>query len=118
MVLLAASADDVGPGDTAPDVNRDLLRLIGFGALTILCMVQWASPSAGRRLNVLWAIIKIIFVIVLIGFGGYAATHRADSAQRHGEWFEKHAEAEPENNWAKLSSASFSALRAGRTRRS
>jgi amino acid transporter len=68
MILLAIQADKSGM-----DVNRDLVRFIGVFALSLLCFLQYFSPTVGRKLNVLWAFVKIIFVIALIGVGGHAA---------------------------------------------
>jgi amino acid transporter len=50
-----------------PDVDASLVRFIGVAALSILCLIQLASPRAGRRLNKLAAIVKIASVIALIG---------------------------------------------------
>lgn len=49
------------------DVNAPLMRFIGVVALSILCLIQLASPRAGRRMNKLAAIIKICSVLALIG---------------------------------------------------
>jgi amino acid transporter len=68
MILIAIQAD-------SPDlaVNNDLVRFIGVFSLSLLCFLQYFSPTAGRKLNVVWALVKIIFVIALIGVGAKAA---------------------------------------------
>ena len=49
--------------------NADLMRFIAVFALSIICFVQLFSSRAGRALNNFSAILKIIFLIVLLGFG-------------------------------------------------
>jgi amino acid transporter len=70
MILLCIQA---GPGQSAPDLNRDLIRFIGVVTLTILCLIQYFSAEAGRKLNRYLAVLKIIFLFILIVAGGVKA---------------------------------------------
>jgi len=57
--------------------NADLMRFIAVFALSIICFIQLFSSRAGRALNNFSSILKILFLIVLLGFG-------FDALRRHG----------------------------------
>ena len=88
MVLLCIGSNQVTPEGAIPDVNRDLVRFIGFFTLSAICLLQYFSPEAGRRVNKAFAVIKIIALLVLISVGGNAAIKRGDMAARRAEWRE------------------------------
>jgi amino acid transporter len=51
------------------DPNRHLVRFIGIVAFSIICLIQLFSSRAGRSINSTFALIKILFLLVLLGFG-------------------------------------------------
>jgi len=57
--------------------NADLMRFISVFALSIICFIQLFSSRAGRALNNFSSILKLLFLIVLLGFG-------FDSLRRNG----------------------------------
>jgi len=59
--------------------NPDLMRFIAVFALSIICFIQLFSSRAGRALNNFTSILKILFLIVLLGFG-FDALRRNGSA--------------------------------------
>lgn len=73
VILVAIQADQFSK-DARHELNRDLVRFIAVAALSIICLVQFFSPRAGRRLNNLAAVVKILFMLLLIIFGGLAAS--------------------------------------------
>ncbi|KAL1875838.1 hypothetical protein Daus18300_003029 [Diaporthe australafricana] len=73
VILVAIQADQFSE-DARHEINRELARFIAVAALSIICLVQFFSPRAGRRLNNLAAVAKIIFMLLLIVFGGLAAS--------------------------------------------
>lgn len=63
------------PTNSTPD--GDTVRFIGIVTLTILCLMQYFYATLGRRLNVTVAVLKIIFLIILLGGGASSAiNHR------------------------------------------
>ncbi|KAL2274877.1 hypothetical protein FJTKL_02697 [Diaporthe vaccinii] len=73
VILVAIQADQFSK-DARHELNRDLVRFIAVAALSIICLVQFFSPRAGRRLNNLAAVVRILFMLLLIIFGGLAAS--------------------------------------------
>ncbi len=61
MILLCIAASEAG----TPDVNRDVVRLIGVVVLTAICLLQFFSPEIGRKLNKALAGVKILFLVAL-----------------------------------------------------
>ena len=51
------------------DPNRDLVRFIGIVTISVICLIQLFSSRAGRVLNGFFAIVKILFLVVLFFFG-------------------------------------------------
>jgi amino acid transporter len=51
------------------DPNRDLVRFIGVVTISIICLIQLFSSRAGRVLNGFFALVKILFLLVLFFFG-------------------------------------------------
>lgn len=74
LVLVAANAEQFSE-DAHHQLDRDLLRFIAVAALSIICLVQFFSPKAGRRFNNLAAVVKILFVLLLIVFGAIVANN-------------------------------------------
>ncbi|KAK4175249.1 putative high-affinity methionine permease [Triangularia setosa] len=89
LILLCVNAGDVNQNGVTPDVNRDLVRFIGIVVLSMICLLQYFSPSAGRKLNRAFAVIKILTLIALIGVAGNAARTRTDNRDKAGEWVER-----------------------------
>lgn len=85
VILVAIQADQFSK-DARHDLNRDLVRFIAVAALSIVCLVQFFSPRAGRRLNNLAAVVKILFMLLLIIFGGLAASKARKSPT---DWTDK-----------------------------
>jgi amino acid transporter len=57
------------------DPNRDLVRFIGIVTISVICLIQLFSSRAGRVLNRFFAIVKILFLVVLFFFGVGALTN-------------------------------------------
>lgn len=74
LILVAIHADKFSSNDTSYELDRNLVRFIAVAALSIICLVQFFSPMAGRRLNNVAAVVKILFMLLLIIFGGLAAS--------------------------------------------
>ncbi|KAK0741981.1 amino acid permease-domain-containing protein [Apiosordaria backusii] len=89
LILLCVNAGDVDANGMTPDVNRDLVRFIGIVVLSIICLLQYFSPSVGRKLNRAFAIIKILTLLALIGVAGNAARTRTKNRDKAGEWIDK-----------------------------
>lgn len=85
LVLVAIQAKDFSD-DPTYQINRDLVRFIAVAVLSVICLVQYFSPRAGRRLNNLAAVVKIIFMVLLIVFGGLAASK---ASKNSGDWTKK-----------------------------
>lgn len=85
VILVGIQADQFSK-DARHELNRDLVRFIAVAALSIVCLVQFFSPRVGRRLNNLAAVVKILFMLLLIIFGGLAATKARKSPT---DWTEK-----------------------------
>jgi amino acid transporter len=51
------------------DPNRDLVRFIGIVTMSTICLIQLFSSRAGRVLNGFFALVKILFLVVLFFFG-------------------------------------------------
>ncbi|KAK2599262.1 hypothetical protein N8I77_011032 [Diaporthe amygdali] len=85
VILVAIQADQFSQ-DARHEINRDLARFIAVAALSIICLVQFFSPRAGRRLNNLAAVVKILFMLLLIVFGGLAVSKAHKSST---DWTEK-----------------------------
>ena len=62
----------VRPQETTPQM--DVLRLIGVFSLTILCLVNYWSSSVGRKLNRWVAVLKLVFLVILV-IAGAVRTH-------------------------------------------
>lgn len=61
--------------------NRHLVRFIGIVAFSIICLIQLFSSRAGRSLNSIFALIKILFLLVLLGFGFAAIRHNTSPVE-------------------------------------
>ncbi|KAK7710171.1 hypothetical protein SLS63_013034 [Diaporthe eres] len=85
VILVAIQADQFSK-DARHELNRDLVRFIAVAALSIICLVQFFSPRVGRRLNNLAAVVKVLFMLLLIIFGGLAASKAQKSPT---DWTEK-----------------------------
>lgn len=85
VILVGIQADQFSK-DARHELNRDLVRFIAVAALSIVCLVQFFSPRVGRRLNNMAAVVKILFMLLLIIFGGLAASKARKSAT---DWTEK-----------------------------
>lgn len=79
LALVAAQAEQF-PKDAHHQLDRDLVRFIAIASLSIICLVQFFSPRAGRRFNDLAAVVKILFVLLLIVFGGIVASNAKKSS--------------------------------------
>lgn len=77
-ILVAIQAHEFSE-DTRHEINRELVRFIAVAALSIICLVQLFSPRAGRRFNNLAAVAKILFMLLLIVYGGLAASKACKS---------------------------------------
>ncbi|KAK4663394.1 hypothetical protein QC763_0098100 [Podospora pseudopauciseta] len=96
LVLLCVNAGDVDENGVTPDVNRDLVRFLGIVVLSVICLLQYFSPSAGRRLNRGFAAIKILTLIALIGVAGNTArVRRQDNEGHSAEWQEENPVTSP-----------------------
>lgn len=96
LVLLCVNAGDVDENGVTPDVNRDLVRFLGIVVLSVICLLQYFSPSAGRRLNRGFAAIKILTLIALIGVAGNTARVRRQNNEGHSaEWQEENPVTSP-----------------------
>ncbi|KAK4197945.1 putative high-affinity methionine permease [Triangularia verruculosa] len=90
LILLCVNAGAVDENGMTPDVNRDLVRFVGIVVLSVICLLQYFSPSAGRSLNRAFAVIKILTLIALIGVAGNTARVRGQDNDAHAaEWQEK-----------------------------
>lgn len=85
LVLVAAHAEEFSR-NAEYELNRDLVRFIAVSALSIICLVQFFSPRAGRRLNKLAAVVKILFVVMLIVLGAIVA---GNTEKPSNDWTEK-----------------------------
>jgi amino acid transporter len=93
MVLLCINADRdnnnstinaaQGVNNVTVDVNDDLIRYIGVGILTLICLAQFFSPSFGPRLNKFLAVIKIGFLLGLVIVGLTALSHDIKDGKGH-----------------------------------
>lgn len=66
QVLLAARPDH-------QDGNNDIQRLLRFLAVTVttaVCFLLYVSNSKSRLLNKATALVKVVLLLVIIGFGG------------------------------------------------
>lgn len=86
VILVAIQADQFS-NNASHELNRDLVRFIAVAALSIICLVQFFSPMAGRRLNNMAAVVKILFMLLLIVFGGLAANKARKNPK---DWTDKH----------------------------
>jgi len=68
------------------DQDRDLIRFIGIVVLSIICLVQLISARAGRTVNRIFAIVKVVVLFVLFCFGANQAKIHGNSADftKHG----------------------------------
>lgn len=87
MILVAIHADKFSQ-EANHELNRDLIRFIAVIALSVICLVQFFSPIAGRRLNNLAAVVKILFVLLLIIFG-VVAIAASESQNYFTDWTEE-----------------------------
>ena len=62
----------VRPEETTPQM--DVLRLIAVVALSILCLIHYWSSKAGRRLNRWIAVLKLMFLVIVL-IAGAVRTH-------------------------------------------
>lgn len=85
LVLVAVQAKNFSE-EPNYQINRDLVRFIAVAVLSVICLVQFFSPRAGRRFNNLAAVVKIMFMLLLIVFGGLAAIK---ATKNPGDWTEK-----------------------------
>jgi len=88
MILMCIAAAEEG----TPDVNRDLVRLIGVVVLTAICLLQYFSPGIGRSLNRFLANVKIIFLVALIIA---IAVANAKTVGRGNDWNESYNPTQP-----------------------
>lgn len=116
QVLIAIQADRISK-DPKETINRDLIRFIAVAVMSIISLLQFFSPRAGRGLNRGAAVIKIMFLLLLIGFGGWAAaaegsteswstyyTKSSEDCAEDDNWKQKcvqNGSADAKNNWPK-----------------
>lgn len=107
LICIASQEDNV-----VPDVNRDVIRLIGVVTLTALCLLQYFSPQFGRKLNQGLAIVKILFLVTLWIVALAASSHplkKPDGTvvDRAADWHIWH---KPNNSWNQFAKALLSVL--------
>ncbi len=93
LVLVASQATDPPPAAdcAAPRVNGHLMRFIAILTLSVMCLMQWGFPAVGRGMNQLWALVKIIFIFLLIALLINAVVLKGESLQqRQDGWKETH----------------------------
>lgn len=88
LLLLCIQATD---DDSEPDLNHHLVRFIGWVILTVLCLLQYFSPAIGRAVNRVLAVVKLMFLIVLIGFAlaadGPSHGLTSEAPSRTDDWY-------------------------------
>ncbi|KAM0494946.1 hypothetical protein ACHAP8_008324 [Fusarium lateritium] len=79
--------------DSNPDgLNLDLMRFIGVMILSLICLLQFFSPAFGRNLNKLLAVVKIIFLIGVIGvaISTFSQDFNNGDVSRAEDWYKWH----------------------------
>ncbi|KAK4182320.1 amino acid/polyamine transporter I, partial [Podospora australis] len=89
-VLLRIDAHKVEQDNSVPEVNRDLVRFIVVFVLSVLSLLQYFSPNAGRMLNRAFIVVKIATLIALVIVGGNTAAKRGTFDERRTEWATRH----------------------------
>jgi amino acid transporter len=79
------------------DVSAPAARLIGVLTLTLLSLLQMFRPRLGRSFNFFPAMIKLTFLVILLGFSISAARKNDDVWK---DWDAK-ADTHSQNGWAK-----------------
>ncbi|KAJ4259729.1 hypothetical protein NW762_007660 [Fusarium torreyae] len=82
MILACITAKDKDDSKPPDDIHRDLMRFIAIFFLSLICLLQYFSPSFGRSLNKTTAVAKILMLLGILATAIYGAVH----ADKPGKW--------------------------------